>query len=426
MSGLLVGDFFIRLYSERFLIGVLLLGLIVRMGLMPFTMQVDERFTGDIASFPRQVQLWNSPEREIRSFLYPPLFYYTLSVYLLHLADPFLRELWDKPISGPDAQFNWIASPFVFRNLFVLKAWYLLPDFGVAFLLWQLYRRRPDQQGRVALLAWVFNPLVIYTAYLHGQYDLAPVFFVMLSLWAAWKKRPIWAAFWMGIGACYKNYPFVFLPPLALILVKDWRDRFKMLAVGILPYILFFIPAMKNYASIGNFFSGYFFVASLDLGFGARIYFFLAFYAVLLWYLYYRQPDTFEDLWRVCFAILLVYYQFSSFDLHYWVWAAPFIVIYWVERRQEAKPFYLVIGLCLLALLTLTPRLLSPISPRFFLRLPSLLDMLTPYLPVLFIINIVRSLLAGTCFYMAWKLVRTDLGSLSGMVRGTPDQVPYV
>jgi hypothetical protein len=79
-----------------------------------------------------------------------------------------------------------------------------------------------------------------------------------------------------------------------------------------------------------------------------------------------------------------------------------------VEQPTEAKPFYLIIGLCLLVLLAPIPlgRFLAPISPRFFLRLPSLMEALNPYLPMLFIVNAVRSLLAGTCFYMAWRLVR--------------------
>ncbi len=66
------------------------------------------------------------------------------------------------------------------------------------------------------------------------------------------------------------------------------------------------------------------------------------------------------------------------------------------------------LDLFLLVLLAPTPlaRFLAPISPRFFLRLPSLMEALNPYLPMLFITNVVRSLLAGTCFYLAWKLMR--------------------
>jgi hypothetical protein len=379
----------------------------MRLLLMPFSLHVDSRFTGDIASFPNQVQIWNSSEHSSRNFLYPPLAYHTVSAYLLYLARPFAQDLWDKPISGLAARFDWLVSPFVFRNLFILKAWYLLPDLGIAFLLWRMLRRQPAR-ARLGLAVWALNPLVLYTAYFHGQFDLAPILFVILSLFFARKGKPTWAAFWMGIGACYKDFPFAFLLPLVLVLDTTWRDRLKLLVVGVLPYVVFLLPEIKSYVEMGTHFSGYFFPAGYDLGFGSHVYFFFVFYAILLWSLYRRRAHTSEDLWRACFAILLVYYQFSYFDLHYWAWIVPFAAIYWVERPREAKPFYLVIGLCLLVLLAPTPlaRFLAPISPRFFLRLPSLMEALSPYLPMLFIVNVVRSLLAGTCFYLAWKLIR--------------------
>lgn len=393
--------------STRLVIVIVLSGLLVRLLLMPFSLHVDSRFTGDIATFPRFVQVWNSPERESRNFLYPPLTYSTVSVYLLYLVRPFIQDLLDRPISGLEARFNWVASPYVFRNLFILKAWYLLPDLVIAFLLWRMLRGHPART-RVALAVWAFNPLVLYTAYFHGQFDLVPMFFVVLSLFFAQRDRPAWAAFWMGIGACYKNFPFAFLLPLVMVVDPTWRGRLKLFVVGVLPYVLFMLPEIKSYVRMGTYFSDYFFPAGYDLGQGAQVYFFFIFYASLLWYLYQRKAHTFEDLWRACFAILLVYYQFSYFDLHYWVWIVPFAALYWVEYPKEAKPFYLVIGLCLLALLAPTPlaRFLAPISPRFFLRLPTLMEALNPYLPMLFIVNVVRSLLAGTCFYLAWKLVR--------------------
>ncbi len=34
------------------------------------------------------------------------------------------------------------------------------------------------------------------------------------------------------------------------------------------------------------------------------------------------------------------------------------------------------------------------------------MELLNPYLPMMFIVNVVRSLLAGTCFYLAYKLLR--------------------
>ena len=243
---------------------------------------------------------------------------------------------------------------------------------------------------------------------MHGQFDLIPVLFLVLSLYLVKRLKPRWAALSLGIGACYKVYPLFFVLPLVIIFAETWRERLVLFLLGIGPYLLSMVPFLERYPAIGSHFPNWYFKASYDLGFGAQVYSFLIFYAILIWYLHHCQARTFEELWRACFAILLVYYQFSYFDLHYWAWVVPFAAIYWVEHPQKAKPFYLVIGLCLLVLLAPAPlaRFLAPISPRFFLRLPSMMELLNPYLPMLFIVNVVRSLLAGTCFYLAWKLLR--------------------
>ena len=394
--------------SNQFCILVLLSGLLVRLVLVPLSMHVDPRFTGDIAVFSTIVQWWSSAEEQSQPFLYPPLANHTLSIFILRLAQPFAPDLPDQLVFGKDAQLAWIASPHVFRNLFMLKMWYLLADFATAVFLWRMLRDRPTRVRRLALIAWLFNPLVLFTAYFHGQFDLVPTFFVVLSLHSARKGQADWAGFWMGISACYKNYAFFFLLPLVLILGRTWLVRSKILVMGTLPYLLFFIPYISRYTGHRTDFVSSFFPAGYDVGRGAQVYFFFALYAVLLWYLYYRKVHTFEDLWRTCFAILLAYYQFSYYNLHYWVWVVPFAILFLVERPSEAKPFHFFIGLCLLVLTASAPlaRYLAPISPRFFLRLPRLLDVLNPYLPMFFLLNVVRSLLAGTCFCLAWRLLR--------------------
>jgi hypothetical protein len=302
----------------------------------------------------------------------------------------------------------------IFVTLFALKFWYLLFDLGIFILLMQM---RPTGRARVTtVLFWAFNPLIIYTAYLHGQFDLVPLFFVALGLYSAKRHRKLWAAFWFGIGACYKIFPVLFLVPLALTGWQTWRGRIKALLVGGMPYALLAFALGGLYGTGFNDYATPFFYTKYDLGSGMQVYLYFLLYAMLAWYLYSHKVHTFEGLWRACFAILLVYYQFSYFDLHYWAWVVPFAAIYAVERPQEAIPFYAAILICLLVLTAPTPlaRFLGPISPSFFLRLPSLLEALSPYLPMLFIVNVVRSLLAGTCFYLAWRLLRDMPASRSG------------
>jgi hypothetical protein len=144
-----------------------------------------------------------------------------------------------------------------------------------------------------------------------------------------------------------------------------------------------------------------------DIGFGGTVYIFFALYAVLLWYIEYYHVEGFESLWRMCFITLLIYYPFSYFDLHYYAWVMPFAALYLAEHPRVWK-LYLFAFLCLLIGLFQTPvaRFFSPISPEFFLRMPSLLELLSPHLPMLFIMNVFRSFLVGTLFWLAWLVFR--------------------
>jgi hypothetical protein len=398
------------------LIGIVLVGTLIRLLFMPFTMAVDPRFTGDVTAYVWAVQEWIARETTSFSFLYAPLTYSTFSGWL-GIVEP-LTRFPDLSIFGKSAQFEWLAFPYVFRNLFLFKMLYLLPDLGSAIVLWKMLRAKPSR-ARLAILAWVFNPLVIYTAYIHGQADLIPVFFVWLGLLAAAKKRSAWAAFWIGISACFKFYALIFLPPLAIILARTRWERAKLLLAGALPFVLLCVPYAGSYPQLDQLLLSHRFVVGYDLGYGAQVYVLFAAYGFLLWYLHHHRASTIRDLWQSCLAILLIYYQISHFDVHYWTWAVPFAMLLWLERPAQARPFLLSIsaGLLFLTAPLAVARFLAPISPRFFLRLPSLMEALNPYLPMLFIVNVVRSLMAGTCLYLAWRLLRDIAASRDDLPR---------
>lgn len=397
-----------------------LAGLLVRMVLIPFTLHIDPQFGSDIFAINRNAYYFvRGIPRDVQ-MVYPPLFLFSMALFQI-VVWPLLPATFREALLIPGFHLELFQSIYISRFLALSKSLYLL--FDLLAVYWMARPWRNDlHKPRAWLWFWALNPLILYGTYLHGQFDVIPLLFVVLGLYAASQKKLLWASIWLGLGACSKGFPLMFLFPAAVILARDWCERFKLLLIGTTPYVLLSVLFLRYYqAGIGDY-SNYYFKVGYDLGFGAQVYIFFIFYAALLWYLHHRKAHTFEDFWRACFAILLVYYQFSYFDLHYWAWIVPFAAIYWVEYPQQAKPFYLVIGLCLLVLLTPTPlgRFLAPISPRFFLRLPSLLEVLNSYLPMLFIVNVVRSLMAGTCFYLAWRLLRDMPASRSDMLQAVP------
>lgn len=387
--------------------GWIFLGLTIRLVLIPFFVQIDFGFTGDIVAFNQVAHLLVfNPDSPLRILtLYPPLAYYTMAFFQVsfyHLAPAVPLDIY-----GFQATMNWLTGGDVFRQLFFFKIWYLIFDLGAAYLIWRIFK--DDQHKSYLVLAfWMLNPIIIYTTYFHGQFDVVPVFFTILALFCVQKGHSYWAVFFIGIAACYKNYAFFFLPPAVLILTELWGERVKLFLLGTVPYVLLILPRLGEYTHSVSNYGDLFFKVGYDLGAGAQVFVFFGIYAVLLWYLYQRRANTFEDLWRACFVILLIYFQFSYSELHYWIWLIPFAAIFLAERPTEVIPLYLVIGLGLLVLqLSILPaRFLAPISPSFFLRLPGLTEALNPYLPMLLITNVVRSLLVGTCFYLAWRLVR--------------------
>ena len=367
---------------------------------MPMSMHVDDNFTGDLIQIAKVAQ-----SQDVNEFWYPPLFYYTTNLYQ-KVSLSGCQSVIDTAVNGTSQTSTLIANPEIFCTLWSLKFWYLIFDLGVAYLLWRMFRD-DKKKSRIVLLFWLLNPIIIYNAYIHGQFDVLPLFFVVLALYLAKQDRPTWAVFSIGIAASLKIYPLLFIPPAVLILSQSWRERIKLLLTGTVPFILSLLPFIDEYGRNASGYGDWFFRVGYDIGFGGMVYVFFALYAVLLWYVEHKRVQGFEALWRVCFITLLIYYPFSYFDLHYYAWLMPFAALYLAENPKIIK-LYLFAFLCLLILLFQTPvaSFFAPISPKYFLQLPSLLEVLSPHLPILFIMNIFRSFLVGTLFWLAWLVIR--------------------
>ena len=384
----------------------ILLGIVFRLFFIPLSIHIDLRFIGDMIAMNQYAHLFTFDPRSpfLVSPLYPPLAYHTLALFQI-LYSPFTLSI-PLDIFTSQAAIEWLTNPFVFRQLFFLKIWYLLFDLATGYLLWRMFRE-DQRKARVVLFFWLLNPIILYNAYLHGQFDVVPIFFIVLALYFAKRERPAWAAFFIGIAACFKIYPLLFLVPAVLILSQAWRERIKLLLLGTIPYLVFLLPRLDEYIQTTSGFDDWFFRVGYNIGFGGQVYIFFALYAVLIWYVEYKRLQGYEALWRVCFITLLIYYPFSYFDLHYYAWLMPFAAIYLAENPRIIK-LYLFAFLCLLILLFQTPvaSFFAPISPKYLLRMPSLMEMLSPYLPILFIMNVFRSFLVGTLFWLAWLVLR--------------------
>ena len=407
-----------------------LLGLLLRLLLMPFTMHTDWRFVGDMVAMNAEAHKIAYHGQLYPPGGYPPLAYYTMAFFLFLLKP--LMPLYDVASPLGDG-LGWVETPHVFRYLFLLKSWYLIFDFAAAFLLLRLINEEGARLS--AFKFWMVNPFLLYTAYIHGEFDILPLFAVVLSLYCAKQGRFGWTAFWLGMGACCKKYPFFFLLPVIFLTSRSIRQGVKYLLVGTVPYGLLILPrflqgGVSYVKGQVNYYGTYLFPAKLDVGFDQGIYLFLALYLFILWHSYGQakglgtrgnERDAVGDrrfalLWRYMLAILLLYYPLAIAAFHYYVWLLPMAVLLFAEDRRVILPYivFLVgaLGISISLARPLSWGLLAPLNPDFFLSLPSPAEFIEPYFPVIKVVNFSRTLLAGTAAWLAyWTIAPIRRGS---------------
>ena len=380
---------------------ILTLALLIRLLLMPFTLHVDPVLGGDILAINKAAADFIISPAQSHS-PYPPLALVLIgryqSIWVGASQNPFMLPVGDLP--------EIISSTDIFKILFYSKLLYLLFDVLAVFLLFRFYHNDPDNQYRTVAF-WVFNPLLIWNAYIHGQYDILPIVLLLGSLLLLKERRFKTGMLVLSLAAALKNFAFFFLIPFALIFGRNWKERTLLFIVGITPYlfILFLFPG-TYLRSVGTNFEK-FFLPGYDLGNG-HVYFFIILYTMLTWFLYQRKAAAFDDAWQSGLIIMLLYYQFSPFDLHYWAWILPFALFFWITHPGKARQTFgmIFLGLLVLSLSTPLARFLAPLNPQFFINLPSPLELINAHLPMFFITNMAHSMVVGLSFYFAWEVFK--------------------
>jgi hypothetical protein len=415
----------------RLLIKWGLIGLFIRLVVMPFTLHPDLLFINYfpyLLSYHGVVDIYaylkanfSMQIAQLGWFYYAPLTYYTIGFFQF-IFRPFtpLMPVWLANIGQVIAQGGGFSQHYVvltgteqlFRNLFFLKLPYLVFDFTAAFILLNMI----DQKAKAvfAFKLWMLNPVVIFVSYIFGQFDIIPTLFVLLCLFSIKNDKRYSACLFLGIGAAYKNFPFILLLPVILLLGRNWFERVKMLAIGLLPYLMVFIPLYFTSAGyvkavifpdvIGQKIGGSSFISYAQKGFLAVGYFAILLHA----YRNHSRGKTLSLAIKYFAVILLLMYALMAQSFHYFLWVTPMVLLEAVYDRKYLW-IYSVMIVCL-AVPTFVGKamfggLLTPIS-LIFAGLPSFDAILGAILPF----NLARSLFLFVfsilCLGMSWQLFR--------------------
>jgi len=352
--------------------------------------------------------LAQNPEKLILGpFVYPPLAYFFFGSIF-----PLIRAL-----AGP-AFGQWLAMgneavavPHIFRYLFLIK---LLPfafEFLVGGLLVKILKNSRERQ--LALLFWFFNPVNIYAVILMGQFDVVPAFFTLLALyWAVGQKKPLWGAVALGIGGAMKSYPLLFLPFLAIVCGRDWRQQIKLFILGVAPYVIFTLPFVTSPSfradTLISGLSQRMFLLGLDIGFGERILVVLLALVILFLLAAWRSGSK-QDLAAYFLAVPLFLLAGSHFHPQWLIWAMPFLAIFIAKENKLFLPVVILLMGWLGTILLFDDKflalgLLSPLDPGI-LFLPPLRELLSKIFQPSLLQSIFHTLFSASAIWIVCLVV---------------------
>ena len=344
-----------------------------------------------------------------QAFNYPPAAYFLLggtSLIFTSITPPQIHA---------DFLFNTkniLGNIYLNLHLLMLKLPYFVFDLGCAFLLFKFLDNFKTKV--LAFAFWMFNPLTLYATFMMGQYDIISTFFVILSLYVVKNgketdlKTLYLAAVFLGIGASFKVFPFLFLIPLAA-LTRSWQGRFKVLAVGVAPYILTILPFLsssgfRTNALLANQLNKSFY-SQIPVSGGESIILFLA--ALVLFYLIFlHQKLERINLWQSFFIILLVFFIFTHFHPQWFLWLSPFLVIEMVKSQLKnilVSTTLLISWFMMLFFFdaSLTLGIFAPINPVLY-QSKTLWELLSINIDYNFTRSILQTFFAGSAIYFIY------------------------
>ncbi|MBI2596856.1 DUF2029 domain-containing protein [Candidatus Daviesbacteria bacterium] len=283
---------------------VLIIGISLRVFLSLSTFHSDIlafKLGGELIASGKILNLYDYSNPRLAVLNYPPL------IYWFHGLFNFL--------------FGWLLN----TNLLV-KLPYLMFDLPIGFLLMKLFNN--EKQAKLAFVLWMFNPISLYATYMMGQFDIIPTFFVILSVYFALKDKLNWSAVSLGFGIAFKIFPVFLIIPL-IIVAKNYRERFKLLVLSFVPYLLSVLPylssqSFRTTALFANQNSKSFY-ANIPVSGGESIILFPMF--LLFFYLLILNIRIKTNIWKLYTIPLLLFFIFTHYHPQWLIWLTPLLIV---------------------------------------------------------------------------------------------------
>ncbi len=386
---------------------LLVLGLIIRLLLMPFTLHPDiwaVSFAQNIFAFKGIINIYdylgNLPNNSAlvvnygrNFFTYPPLAYFSLGIFGFILKPLFSRDFFNNlAVFLPDI----LNDSRLYWHLFVTKLPYLFFDFGILLLLVNFFQE--EKKKKLAAILWIFNPLSLYTSYMIGQFDILPVFFTVLALFLARREKLFWSAVSLGLGGAFKMYPLFFLPFLAAAGTKNIKNSIIILLAGIFPYLLTITPFLNSpiFRAVVLFSnqSQKMLFAKIPVSGAEYLSVFVVIYIFLVGVSFFKKAE----LWKWFLATMLLFFGVTHYHPQWFLWISPLLIFFWVEYKNfRLLPIFLLFNWVIIVLLfepSLSVSLFAPVD-KSLMAVKPLSETLNQVYNVFDFKSLVRSISAG-------------------------------
>lgn len=309
----------------------LIIGILLRLLLMPFTVHPDLRghYLGasfivlendlfglydHISRLPRSHPLVNLYHDDF--LVYSPLTY-SIHAAWLKVVQPFISwDLFSNFIMDIGSAVRQSGFP---QLVFILKFPYLLVD---VFCFWLISRLVDAKYRLQATVLWTFNLPILHSAFMMGQFDIFIVAALLLVLLFIKHNRLFLPAVFVALSAGFKPFTIFLLPFLP---GKLWHN----LLVGGLTYLLIIAiylpsPGFRLYALVAQHSDKLWFAKILVSGSQYLPLFIIG--VVLLFWLKYFSPKLFPN-WAWLMLPLLLFYSVTHFHPQWFTWVTPFLLL---------------------------------------------------------------------------------------------------
>jgi hypothetical protein len=404
-----------RRFYKYFLIGIL-----VRLILLPFFFQRDLLSTFQRAGEAVFAGNFSSDFHQMITHTI-----HTIYLFIIKSIVPAVGE-YSSILLDTDTWTSWInfvAGYNVFTVLALFKGLYLIFDLLCMFFILRL-SYDDDPEGRLNVFKfWMFNPVTIFVLYFFARHDIIGVFVTIIALLLAKKDRKYWSILVLAFAIALRFFPIMILLPLIFYLARSKKDYILLSGLGVSGLV---VVEAFSYISYGKslIFSllnaqhfNYILSSKLELIIHDRIFIFIVVYFLIVFSFIHSRKKSFDLLINYGAIIYLAYIALSYFHPQYVLWTIPFLVIIFARKRKLAYYHWIQFVLLIVILIywgdLVTKFVFAPLDHKFFIYITGPIPLIERFYSSAKFVNIFRSIFTAVSLWMIY-LIYKDNRKISG------------